>query len=245
MGGCRAWEADGVRVVSFNIHHGTVGRRGPVDPEQLGAVCASFDADVIALQEVDRDTYRTGRADLAAVAAGICGMAHVFGSSRWYPGGRYGNALLVRGTITAPTVTKLPKVPERQFWREQRTALEASVSVDGRPVRVAATHLSVPTAQNGVQLDWLLRRHLPGRPWPQIVLGDLNRPLSMVRDDAAAAGLQAVEHGATFPVTKPKRAIDHVLLSPELRALSAEVRPTAMSDHAALVVDLAWADDDA
>ena len=92
-----------MRVVSFNIHHGTVGRRGPVDPEQLGAVCASFDADVIALQEVDRDTYRTRRADLAAVAAGACGMAHVFGSSRWYPGGRYGTALLARGTITTPT----------------------------------------------------------------------------------------------------------------------------------------------
>lgn len=228
-----------MRVVSFNIHHGTVGRRGPVDPEQLGAVCASFDADVIALQEVDRDTYRTGRADLAAVAAGACGMAHVFGASRWYPGGRYGNALLARGTITAHAVTKLPKVPANQFWREQRTALEAEVSVDGCSVWVANTHLSVPTAQNEVQLDWLLR-HLRGRPRPQIVLGDLNRPLSLVRTDAEQGGLQAVTHGPTFPATKPRRAIDHVLVSPELRVMSTEVRPTAMSDHAALIVDLDW-----
>ncbi|MGN6693838.1 MAG: endonuclease/exonuclease/phosphatase family protein [Aquihabitans sp.] len=228
-----------MRIVSFNIHHGTVGRRGPVDPEQLGAVCASFDADVIALQEVDRDTYRTGRADLAAVAAGACGMAHVFGASRWYPGGRYGNALLARGTITAHAVTKLPKVPEGQFWREQRTALEASVTIDGRAIWVAATHLSVPTAQNEVQLDWLLR-HLQGPPRPQVVLGDLNRPLSMVRDDVVRHGLKAAEHGPTFPVSKPKRAIDHVLVTPELEVLRAEVRPTSMSDHAALVVDLDW-----
>lgn len=230
-----------MRFVSFNIHHGTVGRRGPVDAEQLGSVCASFDADVIALQEVDRDTFRTGRVDLAAVAAGVCGMAHVFGSSRWYPGGRYGNALLARGTITTHVVTKLPKQPEGQFWREQRTALEASVSIDGRPIWVAATHLSVPTAQNGVQLDWLLQ-HVRRRPRPQVVLGDLNRPLSMVRDDAAHAGLRAAEHGPTFPVSKPKRAIDHVLVSPELVVRRAEVRPTSMSDHAALVVDLDWAD---
>jgi len=228
-----------VRIVSFNIHHGTVGRRGPVDPEQLGAVCASFDADVIALQEVDRDTYRTARADLAAVAAGACGMAHVFGSSRWYPGGRYGNALLARGPITAHTVTKLPKVPEGQFWQEQRTALEASVTIDGRSLWVAATHLSVPTAQNEVQLDWLLR-HLKGRPRPQVVVGDLNRPLSLVRTDAEQGGLRAVEHGPTFPVTKPKRAIDHVLVTPELTVLRAEVRRTPMSDHAALVIDLDW-----
>lgn len=226
-----------MRFVSFNIHHGTVGRRGPVDPEQLGAVCASFDADVIALQEVDRDTYRTKRADLAAVAAGACGMAHVFGSSRWYPGGRYGNALLVRGTITDHRVTKLPKVPEGQFWREQRTALEARVTVDGRSIWVAGTHLSVPTAQNEVQLDWLLR-HLAGRPGPRVVIGDLNRPLSMVQADARRGGLEAVPHGPTFPVAKPKRAIDHVLISPDLRVLAAEVRPTPMSDHAALIVDL-------
>jgi endonuclease/exonuclease/phosphatase family metal-dependent hydrolase len=232
-----------VRVVSFNIHHGTVGRRGPVDPEQLGAVCASFDADVIALQEVDRDTYRTGRADLAAVAAGACGMAHVFGGSRWYPGGRYGNALLARGTINAATVTKLPKVPEGQFWREQRTALEASVTIDGRSVWVVGTHLSVPTAQNEVQLDWLLR-HLRGRPRPQVVLGDLNRPASLVGPDAIRGGLSAAKHGATFPATKPRRAIDHVLVSPGLEVVATEVRTTTMSDHAALVVDLTWAADD-
>ena len=230
-----------MRFVSFNIHHGTVGRRGPVDPEQLGEVCASFDADVIALQEVDRDTYRVKRADLAAVAAGACGMAHVFGASRWYPGGRYGNALLARGTITDHAVTKLPKVPEGQFWREQRTALEAAVTVDGQAVWVAATHLSVPIDQNEVQLDWLLR-HVRGRPRPQVVLGDLNRPLGLVRADAQQAGLRAAEHGATFPVTKPKRAIDHVLASPELTVLRAEVRPTPMSDHAALVVDLELAE---
>jgi endonuclease/exonuclease/phosphatase family metal-dependent hydrolase len=227
-----------VRVVSFNIHHGTVGRRGPVDPEQLGEVCRSFEADVIALQEVDRDTYRTGRADLAAVAAGACGMAHVFGGSRWYPGGRYGNALLVRGTITAATVTKLPKVPAQRFWREQRTALEASVTVDGRTLWVVGTHLSVPRDQNAVQLAWLLD-HLRGRPQPQVVLGDLNRPRELVEPEAAAAGLRAAAHGPTFPVTKPRRTIDHVLASPGLELVRTEVRATSMSDHAALVVDFA------
>ena len=230
-----------MRVVSFNIHHGTVGRRGPVDPEQLGEVCASFDADVIALQEVDRDTYRTGRADLAAVAAGACGMAHVFGGSRWYPGGRYGNALLARGTITASVTTKLPKVPAGRFWLEQRTALEASVTVDGRSLWVAATHLSVPREQNAVQLEWLLR-HLRGRPQPHVLVGDLNRPKELVHPEAEQGGLRAAVHGPTFPATKPKRTIDHVLHSPELTVVATEVRVASMSDHAALVVDLAWPD---
>lgn len=226
-----------MRVVSFNIHHGTLGRRGRVDPEQLGEVCASFDADVIALQEVDRETYRVGRADLAAVAAGACGMAHAYGGARWFPGGRYGNALLARGTITAATTTRLPKVPESRFWQERRVALEASVIVDGTELWVVCTHLAVPLAHNAVQLDWLLR-HLGSRPWPQVVIGDLNRPRDRVRAEAAAAGLHAAGHGPTFPAHKPRRAIDHVLTSPELRVVATEVRSTPMSDHAALIVDL-------
>ncbi len=227
-----------MRVVSFNIHHGTVGRRGPVDPEQLGEVCRSFDADVICLQEVDRDTYRTGRADLAATAAGACAMTHVFGASRWYPGGRYGNAILARGTITAAVTTPLPKVPAQRFWRERRTALEASVAIDGRTLWVVCTHLSVPKDQNAVQLDWLLR-HLDGRPHPQVVVGDLNRPKGLVGPEAAAGGLVAATHGPTFPVSRPRRTIDHVLVSPDLEVVATAVRPTSMSDHAALVVDLA------
>lgn len=227
-----------MRVVSFNIHHGTVGSRGPVDPEQLGEVCASFDADLIALQEVDRDTYRTGRADLAAVAAGACGMAHVFGASRWYPGGRYGNALLVRGTITNSRVTPLPRVPAKRWWQERRTALEATVTIDDVTLWAVCTHLAVPPRINAVQLDELTRQ-LQARSHPVVVLGDLNRRAGLVGPEAEAAGLQAVTHGATFPVRKPDRAIDHVLISPELQVVGAEVRATSMSDHAALVVDLA------
>lgn len=227
-----------MRIVSFNIHHGTVGRRGPVDPEQLGEVCASFDADVIALQEVDRETYRSGRADLAAVAAGACGMAHVFGASRWFPGGRYGNAILARGTITAATVTTLPKVPASRPWRERRIALEAAVCVDGQELWVANAHLSVPLAQNQVQLDFLLQ-HLRGRPRPQILVGDLNRLLGLVGQEAERSGMRAAHHAAGFPAHKPKRAIDHVIASPELEVVATEVRQTPMSDHAALIVDLA------
>lgn len=227
-----------MRVVTFNIHHGTVGRRGPVDPEQLGEVCASFGADLIALQEVDRETYRSGRTDLAAVAAGACGMAHVFGASRWYPGGRYGNALLVRGTITGAVVTPLPRVPERRIWQERRTALQAAVGIDGLELWVACTHLAVPKAHNALQLQALLR-HVADRPRPTIVLGDLNRAASRVAADAVAGGLEAAVHGPTFPAHQPSRAIDHVLVSPELTVVRAEVRSTTMSDHAALIVDLA------
>lgn len=226
-----------MRVVSFNIHHGTVGRRGRVDPAQLGEVCRGFEADVIALQEVDQGTYRTKRADLAAVAADACGMAHAFGASRWFPGGRYGNALLVRGTIRSWEVVPLPKVPARRFWQERRTVLEASVTVDDLDLWVACTHLAVPPRISTVQLDAVVER-LAFAPAPRVLVGDLNREPAAVEPYLRDIAMPVAHHGPTFPAHRPDQTIDHVATSPDLVVREATVVRTSMSDHAALVVDL-------
>ena len=233
----RPWKACGVRVVSFNIHHGTVGRRGRVDPDQLGEVCASFDADVIALQEVDRGTYRARRADLAAVAAAACRMDHVFGASRWFPGGAYGNALLVRGTIASWEVVPLPKVPARRFWQERRTFLQAEVVVGGLDLWVACTHLAVAPRISTVQLD-AITDVVAFAPSPKLVLGDFNRELDRVAPQFRAIAMPVAEHSPTFPARRPDQTIDHVAVSADLEVRGAVVQRTSMSDHAALVVDL-------
>jgi endonuclease/exonuclease/phosphatase family metal-dependent hydrolase len=231
-------EAATVRLVTFNIHHGTVAKKGPVDPEQLGEVCAGFDADVVCLQEVDQGTIRVRGRDLAAIVAAACEMDHVFGTSQRLLGGRYGNAVLVRGEILGTTITRLPKVPSSRFWQEQRTVLEVDAALADGPLHVAATHLAVKQWNNGPQLEFLLRR-LRERPRPLAVLGDLNRRRSAVAPMGDEAGLRTVEHGPTYPAWAPRTDIDHVLLSPDLRVVGAEVRPTPMSDHAALLVDVA------
>lgn len=226
-----------MRIVTFNIHHGTVGSKGRVDPARLGATCASFGADVLALQEVDVGTLRVRCADLAAEVARACGMVHVFGPSRRFLGGHYGNALLVRGEVRRWAVVPLQRFPEEPRGREQRTVLAADVVVDGRPLAVLATHLAVPPSMNGPQLDAVL--DLAGRhAAPAVVLGDLNRPMDLVTQEAAARGLACVPHGPTFPTRRLRRSIDHVLVTAGLSVGSVDVRATGMSDHAALVVDV-------
>lgn len=226
-----------MRVATFNIHHGTVGRRGPVDPERLGATCAEFDADVLMLEEVDVGTLRSKGADLAAVAAEACGMEHAFGAARRFPGGWYGNALLVRGEIRSWSVVHLPKVPRWHWQQERRTALTGAVRVGGQDLRVVGTHLAVPQEVNGPQLHALLKL-ATSRPEPVVVLGDLNREPDAVVPHATACGLGWVDHPGTIPVRRPHRAIDHVLHSEHFRVVGHDVRSTPMSDHAALLVDL-------
>lgn len=226
-----------MRVATFNIHHGTVAKHGPVDTDRLGAVCAGFDADVLALQEVDLGTFRVHGADLATTVARACDMSAVFGPSRRFPGGWYGNALLVRGDLETWSLTRLPRVPRWRWWQEARTLLQASVRVAGQPLAVAVTHLAVPQAVNGPQLDRVLGL-VKHRAHPLVVLGDLNRFPSTVEPAATGAGLVYVPHGPTNPVPGRRLVIDHCLVSPDLEVRSVEVRSTEMSDHAALLVDL-------
>lgn len=62
-----------MRVVTFNLLHGRSLSDGLVDPDRMQAEIAGLGADVLGLQEVDRAQPRSGRADLAALAAEAMG----------------------------------------------------------------------------------------------------------------------------------------------------------------------------
>jgi hypothetical protein len=62
-----------VRIATFNILHGRSPVDDRVDVERLAAAVKTLDADVLGLQEVDRDQPRSLGADLTAVAAEAMG----------------------------------------------------------------------------------------------------------------------------------------------------------------------------
>jgi endonuclease/exonuclease/phosphatase family metal-dependent hydrolase len=213
-------------VVSFNIQHG---RRpdGVVDVPSLARACASFGADVLALQEVDDLAVRSGNVDIAAVVAEACDMSWVFGpATKLGTRGRYGNALLVRGEISDVDVVPLPHSPDE----EPRSAIVARAL----GVSIAATHLGIrgdATPQLPVAVRALL-----DRPGPRLLLGDLN----LTRPDVAP--LRLVDAPPAFPASRPRRAIDHVAHDDGLRATAVSVLPRQpVSDHRPLRVDVASA----
>jgi endonuclease/exonuclease/phosphatase family metal-dependent hydrolase len=248
-----------VRLVTCNIWSGR-GADGLVDPERLGRVLAGLDADVLALQEVDRDQDRSGGADLAAVVAQACGALHhrfapaLLGvpDGRWSvphdgvdPGGpAYGVALVSRYPVTGWSVLPVPPLAGRVPYRwpgdrwpstvrdEPRIALRATVATPFGAVTVVTTHLSFLPVSRTRQLRRLARA-LP-REGPLVLLGDLNLGL---RAAARATGLAAEPVGPTFPADSPVRQIDHLLrrgLPPPSYAAAVH---TEVSDHRAVVAD--------
>ena len=250
-----------MRLVSFNILNGRTLHDHAVDTRVLADAVRALEPDVLALQEVDRNQHRSGRADLTAVAAEAMGAPHhrfvaaLAGSpgATWTAAtGReqpedaaYGIALLSRYEVAGWEVVRLPVLPTRVPVRfpgqvrptlvrdEPRVAVAGSVRTPDGEVTVATTHLSFVRWWNGRQLAHLVRA-LSGARRPLLLTGDLNMDLGRAE---RVSGLRALAAHPTFPADAPVEQLDHVLADPVLTARS-EARQMALSDHRALVVDV-------
>ncbi|MBM9468894.1 endonuclease/exonuclease/phosphatase family protein [Nakamurella leprariae] len=252
-----------MRVATFNIASGR-GADGVFDLDRFAAVIAGLDADVLALQEVDRDQPRSGGADLTAWAASAMGaVAQVFAPTlfgtpgdRWTAAGgtnragpAYGCALLSRVPLRDLEILRIPAAPVAvPLWapgvgrvvlrEEPRVAIVARAELRaGAPVTVAATHLPFVPGWKHWQLA-RLARELQSRPDPLLLLGDLNVQAAATR----LTGYRALARAPTFPAARPRLQLDHVLLRGPLDALgrvTATAAPAVtVSDHRPLLVDV-------
>lgn len=251
-----------MRVATFNLLHGMATADGKVDVDRLRESVQGLDADILGLQEVDRDQVRSHGVDQTAVAAEAMGaVAHRFvpaidgtPGERWTTAGdevtpgrpAYGIALLSRHPVKEWRVVRLPALRVRSPIRthdrrlvlvkdEPRVAVAAVVELPSGPITVATTHLSFVPGWNTVQLRRLVAalRTMPG---PQLLMGDLNftGPLPRV-----AASWQPLVREKTFPVADPKVQLDHVLGLGDLPAPTGAGAPRLpLSDHRAAYVDL-------
>ena len=129
-----------------------------------------------------------------------------------------------------------PGSPQRVLWApdEQRVALAGVLTTPGGPLSVVCTHLSFSPLQAVKQLR-LLAAWAAALPRPLLLLGDLNLPGQI---PAFVTGFRPLVRAATYPSSRPRLQLDHVLADGDVRVASASVVPVGGSDHRAAVVDL-------
>ena len=239
-------DAMALTLLSYNIHGG-VGMDGVLDLGRVADVIAASGADLVALQEVDRHRRQQSRfEDQAGLLAARLGHHLAFGANLddeparpGAPRAQYGTALLSRIPLEDCTNTLLPCFP----GSEQRGLLEATVHLDGRPLRVLGTHLQWDSETERTRQAEAVLATLDERP--TVLLGDLNttprsptyRCLAQRLEDAWSAVGEGDGH--TFEAQPPPRRIDYVWVGGGVRALSARVLRSVASDHHALSVRVA------
>jgi endonuclease/exonuclease/phosphatase family metal-dependent hydrolase len=118
---------------------------------------------------------------------------------------------------------------------EPRAAVIGRLRTPAGLVVVANAHLSYVPGWGRLQLR-RIRRDLAPIQEPVILMGDLNMPDGR---PAQVTGYRPLARHYTFPVDKPDRQLDHILLRGRLGHVTASSAPALpLSDHRALIVDL-------
>ena len=137
--GCKSPDITPVvlRVMTYNIHHAE-GLDGKVDLQRIANVIRQSNADAVALQEVDKNTERTGGINMPAELARLTGMNVAFGANLDnYQGGQYGTAILSRFPIESHENHRLKQVRKG----EQRGVLMAVLKITQGQLLFTCTHL--------------------------------------------------------------------------------------------------------
>ena len=243
--------ADGVRVLVLNMHAGK-DAVGKPNLDDVGSLVKEKKPDLVLLQEVDRNTNRSGHVDQVAELARLTKYDSAFSPSLFaYDGGQYGIAVLSRETIGYHMTVPLPVRPVQTRAggsHEPRVALLAVAEVGDATWRAMNAHLD--PAENGGRAQEVAAlieaiRSQEAAGTPLIVGGDLNStPDNPVLQALRAAGLHDAwaecgsGDGFTFPADQPAKRIDYVWLPAGITCTSAQVLDSRISDHRPLLVTL-------
>jgi endonuclease/exonuclease/phosphatase family metal-dependent hydrolase len=229
-----------INVMTYNIHHANPPTRekGYIDLNTIAQTIRKTGAHLVALQELDSVTIRSGKTFQLKVLADMLGMHYYYGKAIPYEGGGYGVGILSKYPISDVRTIILPNT--EGFQGEDRVLAIAKVTLPGeKEIYFGSTHLDVTLEQNRLLQAKEIVRVANTLNAPFILGGDFNSTddkapmVELLRYFRDASRAKA----PTIPVLKPIRRIDYILLPKleDFKVLKEEVLTTDNygSDHLA------------
>lgn len=227
-----------LRIMSFNIKNGEIAGH---DLAALTAPLLPSNPDVLALQEVDEGTARSGGlAETTEIAKHMKMPFAYFGKNFAYDGGAYGLALISKLPMSNAHVIRLDDHTSRGNGIEPRIAVAADIALGGdRTITVVSVHASLKAGERAGNAARILA-DLGPKASRAIVMGDMNEdPGEAISDAMTAAGFVDAFHerhpnasGFTIPAGTPTRRIDLLFKGGAFGAtVHAWVPDVTTSDH--------------
>lgn len=243
-----------MRILTLNLAHGrgtafhqafTGRQRILQNLDAVAELIRSTDSDVVALQELDAPSSWSGGFDHLDYLAKKTGFAHTFHGIHadvQRPRLAYGTGVLSRFPIRAG-----------RSWKFAKNALDTKgyvithIESPLMSLDLVSVHLDFKRdSERRAQLDditqHLLERDLAADHL--VVAGDFNCTVNgrgtVLSDFARRHALHASDESHdTFPSRKPRRALDHVLVSSSLEVRRRMAVPVLVSDHLPVMAELA------
>ena len=216
-----------VRIMSYNVRH-CAGMDWVVDYDRTANVIAENQPDVVALQELDSMTGRSGRKYQLSELAKRTNYYPVFAKAIDYDGGGYGVGVL---TKEKPLSTKRIPLP----GEEPRVLLV----VELKDYVIACTHLDLEESERLASTPIIIEE---AQSWqkPFILAGDWNDyPNSQLLQELTKYFTINSGNDFTFPADEPNECIDYVATfnsHPVVTIKSEIIVDTVSSDHRPLLV---------
>ncbi|MGV3624178.1 MAG: endonuclease/exonuclease/phosphatase family protein [Archangium sp.] len=220
-------------LATWNVHE-FVGADARRDDARIAEVVKSFDADIVALQEVPLSRDETPPQSLLHMPE----LHTVVAAHERWDGVWLGNVIL----------SKLPMKSKRRVnldfrTHEPRSFIEGIFETGSVPLRVIATHLGLRPAERRFQVKRILESVSDDETSVTVLLGDFNewflvgRPLRWLH--ARFGKAHALR---TFPARLPVLALDRVWVHPPGRLKTIGTRSSELikqaSDHLPVVATL-------
>ncbi len=217
-----------IKVATYNIRK-AVGLDQRRNPARILSVLNEIDADIVALQEVDR---RFGaRASALPLSMLTADTNYVPVPLNFRPAaiGWHGNVILIRKgyEVRHAQPIDMPTL-------EPRGAVMAELSVNGHPLRVIGVHLDLSGLWRRKQIRALLAAiDASPRHMPTVIMGDFNQwSDSGALSELAFHHHRLVQTPKSFHTARPVARLDRIIVSHDVKVTAADCHVSALSKQA-------------
>lgn len=244
-----------LRIMTFNIAHSRglapfqlllTQSRAKKNLDKIARLLNYYDPDVVALQEVDKDSSWNGRFDNLAYLAKKAGYPHYdyvlnCRRSKW-PKCNYGNGILSKYPLKniEPFTFGPPIIGQKGF-------LYCEIEIKKRTLPLVNVHLDYKTSSNRRKEAGKMVKYLRQKKTLPLIVGDFNGDETgtalpyLIKNLGYSAKNLYPKKGFTFSVYWPNKRIDHFLLPSYLTVENCHILKASLSDHRPVMMDLKWA----
>jgi endonuclease/exonuclease/phosphatase family metal-dependent hydrolase len=224
-------EENTIRIMTWNVHN-CEGTDGQKDCERIAALILDAAPDVVAIQETDSATARSGGDYVLGEIANRCLMFPVYAPAIDFEGGTYGIGILAKEKPLGVRRIPLPGSEEARVL----------LIVEFARYILACTHSSL-TASDRQAFARIAGEVAGNAAKPFFLAGDMNATPGEAAQTALGENFRMLNDPRqnTFPATNPTECIDHIYAGRNVTCSvlkSQAIRETVASDHLPLCVDV-------